>query len=356
MNQNFPMVSVIILNYNGRNFLVDCLTSVLNSNYPNFEIILVDNASTDNSIKIAEETFGCSPILRIVKNDANLGFAAGNNVGVAYGKGKYVLFLNNDTLVEPNWIIELVSVLENDAKIGAAQSKLISFADKRTIDSAGDFIDYYGLSFRRGSWGETEEKYARIEEIFSARGAALIVKSQIFAEIHGFDSDFFFCYEDIDLCWRIRINGYKVVFVPKSRVYHIGSASSISTSKNVFHIEKNRLLTLAKNMPLNYLAKYNPLTFTAGEMLGDLMYKRPTLLTARIRAIFWILKNFKAIWCKRLFIEKYIKKIDYKIVTEYMLRTSSKLLFLLFLVQMRIGENQAIKYYFSSCLKNKSTV
>jgi GT2 family glycosyltransferase len=355
MNQNFPMISVIILNYNGKNFLMDCLTSVLKSNYPNFEIILVDNASTDDSIKIVEETLGCSALLKIIKNDANLGFAAGNNLGAGYSKGKYVLFLNNDTLVEPNWIIELVNVLESDAKIGAAQSKLISFSDKRTIDSAGDFVDYYGLSFRKGSWGVNEGEYDRIEEIFSARGAALIVKSQIFAAIGGFDSDFFFCYEDIDLCWRIRINGYKIFFVPKSRVYHIGSASSISSSKNVFHIEKNRLFTLAKNMPLSYLAKYNPLTFTAGEILGDLMFKRPTLLTARLRSIFWILKNFKEIWCKRLFIKKYIMKIDYKLVTEYMLKTSSKLLLLLFLVQMRNGENQAIEYYYNSCLKNKST-
>ena len=329
--------------------------SVLKSNYPNFEIILVDNASTDNSIKIIEETFGCSPLLRIVKNNANLGFAAGNNVGVSHSKGKYILFLNNDTLVEPDWLIELVKVMENQATIGAAQSKLISLADKRTIDSAGDFLDYYGLSIRRGSWGDDEGQYNQIDEIFSARGAALIVKSQILAEIGGFDPDFFLCYEDIDLCWRIKLNGYKIMFVPKSRVYHIGSASTISSSKNVFHIEKNRLFTLLKNMPLYYIVKYNPLTFTAVEIAGDLAFKRPSLLFARIGAVFWVLKNFKKIWIKRLYISGYIKKIDYGTLNQQMLKTNNKLLFSLFIVQMQKGENQAIKYYFSSCLRSRST-
>jgi hypothetical protein len=353
--KNFPLVSIIILNYNGKKFLEFCLRSVLNTHYPNFEVILVDNASTDDSIKLAKERYGNVPVLIIVKNASNLGFAAGNNVGTSYGKGKYILFLNNDTVVEPNWLIELVSVMESDAKIGAAQSKLLSLADKRTIDSAGDFVDYYGLSFQRGSWGEEDSgQYDRIEEIFSARGAALIVRSEILSEIGAFDADFFLSYEDIDLCWRIRLNGYKIVFVPKSRVYHIGSATAISSSVNVFHIEKNRLSTLLKNMPIENLAKYNPLTFTLGEMICDFIFNRPLLLYARIRAILWVLKNFKKIWCKRLLIQGHIKKIDHEMVNEYMLKTNLKLLVLSFLVRIRHGEKQATKYYFSSCMKHRS--
>jgi hypothetical protein len=353
--KDFPLVSIIILNYNGKKFLEFCLRSVLNTHYPNFEVILVDNASTDDSIKLAEERYGNVPVLIIVKNDSNLGFAAGNNEGISYGKGEYVLFLNNDTVVEPNWLIELVSVMESDAKIGAAQSKLLSLADKRTIDSAGDFVDYYGLSIRRGSWGEEDKgQYDRIEEIFSARGAALIVRRKILAEIGAFDADFFLSYEDIDLCWRIRLNGNKIVFVPKSRVYHIGGATTISSSVNVFHIEKNRLSTLLKNMPIENLAKYNPLTFTLGEMICDFMFNRPSLLYARIRAILWVLKNFKKIWCKRLLIQRYVKKIDHEMVDEYMLKTNLKLLVLLFLVRIRRGEKQATEYYFRSCMKHRS--
>jgi len=355
VDKKWPIVSVIILNYNGKIFLNECLTSVLNSSYPNFEVILIDNASTDDSIKLAKERYGNVPVLIIVKNDSNLGFAAGNNEGISYGKGEYVLFLNNDTVVEPNWLIELVSVMESDAKIGAAQSKLLSLADKRTIDSAGDFVDYYGLSIRRGSWGEEDKgQYDRIEEVFSARGAALIVRSKILAEIGAFDADFFLSYEDIDLCWRIRLNGYKVVFVPKSRVYHVGGATTISSSVNVFHIEKNRLSTLLKNTPIENLAKYNPLTFTLGEMICDFMFNRPLLLYARIRAILWVLKNFKKIWCKRLLIQRYVKKIDHEMVNEYMLKTNLKLLVLSFLVRIRHGEKQATEYYFRSCMKHRS--
>lgn len=355
MVKKWPLVSVIILNYNGKNFLNECLKSVLNSKYANLEVILVDNASVDDSIELAKEKFGNNQLLTIVQNDTNLGFAAGNNAGIKHGKGEYIVFLNNDTIVESNWLIELVSVMETDAKIGAAQSKLLSLADKRSIDSAGDFVDYYGLSIRKGSWGEEDRGQCdRIEEIFSARGAALIVRSKILADIGAFDADFFLSYEDIDLCWRIRLNGNKIVFVPKSRVYHIGGATTISSSVNVFHIEKNRLSTLLKNMPLKYLAKYNPLTFTLGEMICDLMFNRPSLLYARIKAILWVLKNFKKIWCKRLLIQRYIKKIDHEMVNEYMLKTNLKLLFLLFLVRIRRGNKQATEYYFKSCMKHRS--
>jgi hypothetical protein len=356
VDEKLPMVSIIILNYNGKDFLNECLNSVLNSNYPNFEIILVDNASTDDSIKLAIEKYGSSPTLKIIKNEGNLGFAKGNNVGTSYAKGKYVLFLNDDTVVEPNWLVELVNVMESDAEIGAAQSKLISLGDKKTIDSAGDFVDYYGLSFQRG-WGEEDKgQYYQIEEIFSARGAAFIVRSKILAEIGAFDADFFFCYEDIDLSWRIRLNGYKVVFVPKSVVYHIGSASVIASSINVFHIEKNRLLTVLKNMPLTYIAKYNPLTFTLGEIMGDLILKRPALLYARTKAIFWVLTNFKGILCKRLTIQRNFKKIDQKIIDKQMLKTNLAQLLLLFMVQIRLGEKQATKYYFSTCMKNQTNM
>ena len=273
MNQKWPLVSVILLNHNGKNFLNECLESVLNSNYHNFEVLLIDNASTDDSIKIAKEKFGKSPYLRILRNFDNLGFAAGNNVGVKYGQGEYVVFLNNDTIVEPHWLVELVSVMETDAKIGAAQSKLLSLADKRFIDSAGDFIDYYGFPIRRGSWGEEDKgQYDLIEEIFSARGAAAIVRSKILTEIGAFDADFYLNYEDIDLCWRIRLNGYKIVFVPKSRVYHMGGASVTSSTLSIFYTEKNRISALLKNMSCKYLVKYNPLTLTFGEMICDLMF------------------------------------------------------------------------------------
>ena len=352
MNEKLPLVSVIILNYNGKRFLNKCLTSVLNSNYSNVEVILVDNASTDDSIKLVKERFGHSPVLIIIKNSTNLGFAAGNNVGLSCSKGKYVVFLNNDTVVEPNWLIELVGVMETNAKIGAAQSKLLSLDNKNFFDSAGDFIDYYGIPIRRGSWGEEDTgQYDRIEEIFSARGAATIVRHKLLKEIGAFDDDFYLNYEDIDLCWRIRLNGYKIVFVPKSKVYHAGGASIISTV-GVFYTEKNRITALLKNMSLKYLIKYSPLTFTFCSAISDVMFKRPLFLHVRIKGVLWVLKDFKKTWCKRLLIQRYIKKIDHRMVNEYMLKTNLKLLFFYFLVRIRAGRKQATEYYFRSCMSN----
>ncbi len=147
-----PMVSIVILNFNGKKFLNQCLDSVLQSDYRNFEVILVDNASTDGSIELVQKNFHQHSNLRIVTNGTNLGFAEGNNIGARAATGKYVVFLNNDTEVDPEWLQELLIVVESDKTVGAAQSKLLLLARARakTIDSAGDFVNCYGKGWMRG--------------------------------------------------------------------------------------------------------------------------------------------------------------------------------------------------------------
>ena len=139
--------------------------------------------------------------------------------------------------------------------------------------------------------------------------------------------------------------------MPKSKVYHVGGASIISTA-GVFYTEKNRINALLKNMSLKYLIKYNPLTFTFCSAISDVIFKRPLFLHVRIKGILWVLKDFKKTWCKRLLIQRCIKKIDYRIVNEYMLKTNLKLLFFYFLVRIRADRKQATEYYFRSCMSN----
>src|SRR3989454_10948858 len=246
---NSPLASVIILNYNGEKYISQCVKSVLKSDYDNFELIIVDNNSSDHSLDIVEREFSDNRI-KVIKSDKNLGFAGGNNFGAEHATGKYFILLNIDTIVDPQWLSELVSVMELDDTIGAAQPKLLSLDDKTVFDSAGDYLDFFGNSFRRGGdWYEKDKgQYDSVHEIFSARGAAMITRKEIVEKIGLFDNDYFLDFEDIDFCWRLRLFGFRVVFVPSAIVYHKGrGVSSENQDMRSFNALKNRFMTMVKN-------------------------------------------------------------------------------------------------------------
>jgi GT2 family glycosyltransferase len=329
-----PMVSVIILNYNGKAFLYNCLSSVLKTNYPNFEVIFVDNESTDNSVEYVREKFGKDPRLKIIALNKNYGFAEGNNIGFKYAnlESKYVVFLNNDTVVDSEWLIEAIKILEKDNSIGAAQPKLKSLKDKKRIDSAGGFLDYTGRVFIRGTGENDIGQYNSIEEIFYAQGAAIIIRKDLIHKIGLFDSEYFLNYEETDFCWRVWLAGYKVVFIFTSVVYHWGGATIhdihkkriIPLYKIMYHSRKNQIATLIKNYSLSNLFKYLPLLII--RMLGYiivLMIKNNTIyLLAYLKAIIWNLKNMKKLIMKRAIVQTKIRKVADKEVMKRMLSYS----------------------------------
>ena len=226
-----PKVSIIIINYNGKELLEKCLESLYKVDYDNFEIILVDNNSTDGTMEFVTKNY---PSIIIIKLDSNKGFAEPNNIGSKIAKGEYLLFLNNDTVVTPDFISKMIKVVENDKKIGICQSLLLK--PDGSIDSSGDFIDKLGIVYN------SKTKTKEIREISSARGASMLIRKKIFDELGGFDEKFFFSFEDVDLGWRTWILGYNVVLVPNSIVYHsIGKTSSKLKSEVAFHGLKNQL-------------------------------------------------------------------------------------------------------------------
>jgi len=237
-----PLVSIIIVNYNGRTLLENCFKSLAQVNYSNFETILVDNNSEDDSIQYVKENFSNTIIIKLEKNH---GFAYPNNVGAKNAKGKYLLFLNNDTEVKPDFLFELVNIMEKDPKIGICQSMLLN--PNGEVDSSGDFIDDIGISY------SSKERVENIREILSARGASMMIRKSVFEKLGGFDEKFFVSFEDVDLGWRSWILGYKVVVVPESIVYHIGG-QTIKTMNSVvsFHRLKNHLSMKITNFEKNY--------------------------------------------------------------------------------------------------------
>ena len=240
-----PRISVIIVNYNGKELLQKCLESLFKIDYNNFEVILVDNNSTDGSMEFVIKNH---PNVIVVKLDSNKGFAEPNNIGAKIAKGEYLLFLNNDTITTTNFISEMIKVLEKDEKIAICQSLLLK--PDGNIDSSGDFIDKMGIVYN------SKTKTDEIREISSARGACMLMRKKIFDKLGGFDEKFFFSFEDVDLGWRSWILGYKTVVVPQSIVYHsAGKTSSKLKSEAAFHGLKNQLAMKITNFEPRFVLR-----------------------------------------------------------------------------------------------------
>ena len=240
-----PLVSVIIVNYNGKNFLEKCLDSLKLINYDNFEILVVDNNSSDGSIDLINKKF--SNVI-LVELEKNYGFAEANNMSSKKAKGEYLLFLNNDTIVTPDFIKELITTIQSDKKIAICQSLLLK--PSGDVDSSGDFVDTFGRAY------SSREITHKIKPILSARGASMLIEKNIFFELDGFDSKFFATFEDVDLGWRAWLYGYKVVLSPKSLVYHYGSATINDVRPLIqFHGVKNTLILRLTNFETFYSIK-----------------------------------------------------------------------------------------------------
>jgi hypothetical protein len=327
----WPIISVVILNFNGKKFLSKCLDSLLKSDYPNFEVIVVDNASTDGSVELMQRNFSQYRNLRVICNNRNLGFAEGNNLGARVAQGEYVVFLNVDTEVDRKWLKELIMVMQSDETIGVAQSKLILF-DRKTIDSAGDFINFYGKGWMRGYGEEDKGQYDKVNEIFSARGAGMLVKKQILDKVGYFDPTFFMVYEDIDLCWRIRLNGYKVMFAPKSIVYHFGSGirkKFEKTAQSQYYITRNSLIMLIKNYDLRNLLMGGIINIMV-ELIMFLMClpfpSKKAYNLSRVKALLCVLLNFRYIWMERLRVQYWVRKISDDQIKKLMIKGNSPFL------------------------------
>ena len=293
-----PLVSVIIVNYNGKHHLEKCLPSLNAIDYTNVETILVDNNSTDGSIEFVEKSFSS---IKITKLDKNYGFAEPNNIGAKIAKGEFILFLNNDTMVTSNFITELVKVINQDPKNVICQSLLLK--SNGEVDSSGDFVDTLGRAY------SSRNKTTEVKEILSARGASMLIRKKSFIELGGFDKNFFASFEDVDIGWRAWIWGYKVVLAPNSIVYHIGGQTTKNISAKVkFHGVKNSLILRMTNFEASLSIKSISKFLFVGFMrknFGVSVISDPAkaLPIPSYNLIFhgmwWVLKNLNYVLAKR---------------------------------------------------------
>lgn len=255
-------VAIVILNYNGEQMLRNFLPSVA-ANSPDAEIVVADNASTDNSVSVVKEIF---PAAKLVCLDKNYGFAEGYNRALENISADYSVLLNSDVEVTPGWLEPLVSLLDADAGIVACQPKILDYKRKTHFEyagAAGGFIDRYGYPFCRGRIFDTVEEdrgqYDTVCDLFWATGAALMLRTDAYRAVGGLDGRFFAHMEEIDLCWRFKARGQRVVCVPQSKVYHVGGATlSAGNPKKTYLNFRNNLIMLYKNMPSKELNRIMP--------------------------------------------------------------------------------------------------
>jgi GT2 family glycosyltransferase len=293
-----PLVSIIIVNYNGKHLLTACLDSVFRQTYRNIEVIVVDNGSADNSSEYIESHY---PPVRLIKNNENLGYAKGNNIGIENSEGEYIATLNNDTKVAPDWIENLVTAAEKDKNIGICASKQLNFYQPKLIDSAGICLHRGAYPFDRGRNEEDKGQFDEPVEVFGASGASAFYRREMLQKIGLFDEDFFTYQEEFDLSWRAKLCAWKCVYVPNAVVYHISGATAGSGSKfSTYHMERNRLLAIIKNFPSIPLFMCFPfiLKYEFDILLRILFSFKNELITARMSALrlfFQMLKKRKEI-------------------------------------------------------------
>ena len=247
-------VAVVILNWNGRSFLEKFLSSVIKNSCNDAEIIIADNASSDDSILFLTSNY---PDIRIISLKDNYGFSKGYNLALQQVKADYYVLLNSDIEVVENWIPPIIELMESDEKIAVCQPKLLSFHEPEKFEyagAAGGFIDKWGYPFCRGRLFQTMEvdngQYDNVAEIFWASGACMFVKSDIYHEFGGLDDDFFAHMEEIDFCWRLKNSGYKIMYYPFSKVYHVGGGTLPKSSARKTYLNfRNNIILLYKNLP-----------------------------------------------------------------------------------------------------------
>ena len=284
-----PLVSVIILNYNGleylKGILKECLESVLKSNYPNLEVIFVDNGSTDGSASFVKKNY---PKIKVIQNKQNMGFSEGFNTGIRASKGKYIALLSNDMVVDPNWLKPIVENMEKDKQIGLAGPKRLVLGTQNLLDGIGGNLYLCGRVKPIGTYEIDRGQYDNIIEDLDYIGGVMVLRREALIKAGLFDPNFFIFCEDVDLCYRLRKLGYKVVYIPQSIIFHKGQSTINKLNQNNY---------------LEYMANRSRLRcaiihFTSTRLLSTVLLDLIGLILANslskraiIRGYWWNLKN-----------------------------------------------------------------
>ena len=308
-----PLVSIIIVNWNGIRWLSGCFGSLARQDWRNYEVIFVDNASIDGSVRWVQKQY---PKAKIIVNKSNLGFADANNIGYKIAKGKYVLFLNNDTSVEKHFLTKLVEKLENDTTIGGVQSKMLLMDEPTRLDAIGAFFTYTGFLYHYGFHAKNTKELNKEIDVYTAKGACMMFRKSVLdtVAINGniFDPSYFAYFEETDLCHRVWLFGQRITYVPQSVIHHKagGTSTGMNNSFIQYHSFKNRIQSYLSNLEIQTLLILLPvhIFLTISFASTAFLRGRWKLTTAVIRAILWNLYHMKETLRKRTYVQGNIRR------------------------------------------------
>ncbi len=307
-------VSIIIVNFNGIKWLDGCLGSLDLQTYKKIETIFVDNGSTDGSVKFVKKRY---PKTIIIQNNINLGFSEGNNVGYRHSTGEYIILLNNDTIVERDYVKSMVDSFSEIKNLGIAQSKIVKMSNPSKIDSCGSFLTSIAMQYYFGN-GKDEAlvNYSVPTRIFSVKGASVIISRKMIEQIGLFDEKFWCYYEETDLCHRAWLTGWECWYWPRTKVRHFigGTSTEFANSEIQFHNVKNKLRSIIKNFSIHRLLYQLFCVTTTYTMvsIGWLISGKVGHSTSLIKAIAWNVINLGETLDKRKSIQKLRKLSDSK--------------------------------------------
>ena len=305
-----PKVSIVILNYNGRKHVIDCLRSLEKITYKNTEIILYDNGSSDD---ISEEIKQKFKKVRVIRRTTNIGFSGGNTDAYRYSHGKYLLLLNNDTTVTKAFLTALVKRMEKDPQIGIVQPKIV-FQRTKKLQSGCVFFTSTGFLYYLGFGKDPGNKTYNIPmQVHSANGACMLIRREVIEKIGLFDKDFFLYFEETDFCHRALLAGYTVWYEPKATIYHIGSVdnSRYKYSLLVYYSFRNRLVSYIKNLGLASLFVVLPVhtLLCIGLIFAYLFSGKPESSLAVCKALMYNIQNIRHTLQKRAYVQKHLRRL-----------------------------------------------
>jgi GT2 family glycosyltransferase len=321
-----PRVSILIVNFNGASYLRACLDSLRAVTWSNREVVVVDNGSSDDSLDV----LAGYPEIVVVQSPTNLGFAGGNNLGLRHCSGEYILLLNNDTVVPPGILEPLCHVLIQKPKVGVVQGKMILPRFGGTLDVCGSFLTALGLPYHYGYYKPDGPLYQKSYPVFSAKGACLLFRREIIAQVGGFlfDDDFFCYYEEADFCHRVWLAGFEVWFVPGPSTQHfMGATSGESQSEFVLrHYLRNMAFSLLSNLSLCSRLRILPLFFSmnALSLIGTLLRGRTGASRAHAGVFRHCLRSYEKIRERRQLIRR-IRRVRDNAIFRRVMRTHARL-------------------------------
>ncbi len=311
--KNKLKLSVVTISYNGKKFLKRCLGSVF-SEKGRFEVVFIDNGSSDGSLDLVRKEFGKDKRLKVKRFEKNVGPVEARNWGVLKSEGEYILILDNDTKIEKGWYKKALKFIKENKEFGIAQPKLLIMGTNK-FNYAGDYISRFGFLMERSRSAEDKGQFDKVDKIFSLNIASALFKREAFLRLGGFDEDYFFYWEEPDLCWRYWLAGYKVLFAPEIVVYHAFGTKEKDTD---YYKRRNRLyqatylgcrnmiMTLIKNFETHSLFLVLPVNVSCWLMLGLMFFLKFEFKRAGAipKAIWWNIVNLKKTLRKRKKIQK----------------------------------------------------